>query len=85
MEKEIFICECNSTEHQMVAYLDPNPNYNIVYLHVKLNKYGFWKRIKKGIKYIFGYASRYGEWDEFIINPEDASKFRRLADFLEKK
>lgn len=84
MKKDVFICDCNSTDHQIIVYLDEYDGQKIVYFHVKLNKYGFWKRIKRGIPYIFGHTSRYGDFDEFIFNPEDAKKLRLIADFLER-
>ena len=35
-----------------------------------------------GIKYIFGHRSKYGDFDEFIIKPEDADKLQRATDYL---
>jgi hypothetical protein len=39
-----------------------------VYVHVHLVRRSFWYRLKYGLKYIFGYKSRYGAWDEFILD-----------------
>ena len=55
------------------------------YAHVHLNKGTFWERLKYGIKYIFGHQSRYGAFDEFIFNPEDADKLQSLVDHLKEK
>jgi len=35
-----------------------------------------------GIKYIFGYQSKYGAFDEFIINPKDANKLEKIVKYL---
>jgi hypothetical protein len=89
MEKEIIICECNSTNHQYIflysEYEDRNGKVDKeVYIHTHLNSYPFWSRIKIGIRYIFGYKSNYGDFDEFIINPDDVYKFEKVVEFLKK-
>ena len=85
-DKEIIICECNSTDHQIV-FLYSDDEYGdrkipTCYAHVHLSKRPFWDRLKYGIKYIFGYKSRFGAFDEFIFNPEDAMKIGDLAEYL---
>lgn len=42
----------------------------------------FWKRIRNTIKYIFGYGSKYGDFDEFIFKKEDANKLQSVVDYL---
>ena len=86
---DIFICECHSTEHQMVVNYseDESPNgvkYPIVYIHTHLNKRPFWQRLKYGIKYIFGYKCMYGAFDEFIVNPTDVDKLKDIIKYLKK-
>lgn len=88
--KEILICDCHSTEHQLVIYysedeLDNGKKYPMCYFHVLLNKKPFWERLVYGIKYIFGYQCRYGAFEEFIFNPQDAEKLEKLAKYLKKK
>jgi hypothetical protein len=86
---EILICDCHSTDHQIVIIFsedefDNGQKYPMCYLHVHLNKRPFWERVKYGIKYIFGYKSKYGAFDEFIFNPEDAYKLENLVEYLKK-
>ena len=86
----ILICECHSTEHQMVINYseDEYPDGTkspMVYIHTHLNKRPFWQRLKYGIKYIFGYQCRYGAFDEFIINPTDAKTLQEVVNYLKKK
>ena len=88
--KEILICDCHSTEHQVVVYysedqFDDGMTYPMVYFHIHLNKLKFWERVKYAIKYIFGHQSRYGAFEEFIINPEDAEKLQNVVDYLKIK
>lgn len=84
-EENIFICDCHSVTHQMVFCHSPKPespeDYT-VYVQVHLNKRSFWKRLKYGIKYIFGYTSNYGAFDEFIFQPEDAGKLLLISAWL---
>lgn len=104
---ELFICECHSTDHQMIFIheyeeeirKDDNGNevrdaddkliydkkYPMCYAHVHLSSHSFWSRVKYGMKYIFGYKSRYGAFDEFIFNPEDAPRLQQLVDHLNEK
>lgn len=80
---EIFVCHCNSTEHQIVFNYDKEDN--LVYCNIHLTGGSFWQRLKGGLKYIFGYRSKYGDWDEFIWKAEHAGKLQQLADTLRKK
>jgi hypothetical protein len=81
--KEILICKCNSDEHQYLVYYS-NDEYPMVYIHPHLIKRSFWYRLKYGLKYIFGYKTQYGAWDEFIINPDDVDKIENIVKFLKK-
>jgi hypothetical protein len=93
---ELLICDCHSTDHQIILLheydeeTDENGNitkkWPMCYVHIHLNNYHtFWQRIKYGIKYIFGYKCRYGAFDEFIFNPEDAPKLQKLVDHLNEQ
>lgn len=65
-KKELFICECNSIEHQMImSYFDDEKEvYCSVHLKPERNVF---KRIIHAVKYIFGHRSIYGyfeaQWD----------------------
>jgi len=90
---EVLICECSSVEHQIVFTYCSEEREDITGIEgaiyedcmdvsIHLTEYnGFFKRIWVAIKYIFGYRSRYGDWDTFLMNPEDAD---RLIPYLEK-
>lgn len=86
--RDIIVCECHNTEHQLVIYYSEDEihgvNYPMCYFHVHLNKQPFWKRVGYGIRYIFGRKSRYGAFDEFIIDPVDAGKLQNLVDYLKR-
>jgi hypothetical protein len=79
---EIFLCDCYSTEHQLVFKHDPNEEYHELYIDVHLITWkNFFKRIWVSLKYISGYKCRYGHWDEFVFNKNDAE---RLIEILKK-
>jgi hypothetical protein len=87
---DIFICDCHSTEHQVVVYYDNDEDedgkkYPMCYFHIHLNKRPFLERVKYGISYIFGRQSRFGTFDEFIINPEDSGKLQEIVNYLKQK
>jgi len=81
---EIFICDCHSPEHQMVIVYSEDDGYPMVYSNVHLNKRPFWERLKYGIKYIFGYKCRYGAFDEFIFNTDDAERLQEVVNYLKQ-
>jgi len=82
MERDILICECNSTEHQIGIAKDEEDG--VVYCHIHLSSRPWWSRLYYGIKYIFGYKCRYGHWDEFLFNPQDVDKLKEIVELLEK-
>jgi len=82
---ELFLCDCFSADHQMIFTYVEDENWEDVYVNVHLNHYfPFWKRIKIGIKYIFGWKSRYGSFDEFIFHPGDSKKLQKVVDYLKE-
>lgn len=72
-----FECRCSSPEHllKFVLWKSDNEEDSELYAYVFLNPEPFYKRIWKGLKYIFGYSSRYGYFDEFILDPKDVDRF----------
>ena len=84
MKSDVLLCQCGSLEHQLWFYYDDDSEYPLVAVEIHLAKYGFWKRLKYAIKYLFGYQSRYGAFDEMILKPEDFDKIGKVADTLER-
>ena len=77
MLSEYFECHCHSPEHTLSFKLfdDDDP---ALYGYVILLHEPFFKRVYNGIKYIFGYTSKYGHFDEFVFNPEDTDRMIEL-------
>jgi len=76
MERQIMVCECHSLEHQVTFWYDEEDSllYNEINLTTHRN---FFKRLWYGLKYAFGYNSRYGAWDSTIFKPEDLLKLNK--------
>jgi hypothetical protein len=65
------ICACHSPEHQLLTEYDEE--YEEVNIQVHLVTYrGFFKRLQRAFMYLFGYKSRYGDWDCIILNKENS-------------
>lgn len=80
--RDIIICSCSSTEHQVVFKAFDEEIIKEVYMDIHLVKHSFWQRLKYGLKYIFGYKSRYGAWDEIILDKEHAPQLEAIAVYL---
>jgi len=77
MDRFIFICNCSSLEHQLCFWYDEE--YKILYTEVHLITYrGFFKRLWYGLRYAFGYKSRFGAWDEFLFETDDMIKLKEF-------
>lgn len=78
MLSEYFECRCHSPEHILSFKLFDYDDEPELYAYVLLIPEPFFKRVYNGIKYIFGYTSKYGHFDEFIFNPEDTDRIIEL-------
>lgn len=75
---EWIVCECGSLEHFMrISY---EPDYDeYVYVTIHLSQLSFWKRLKLGIQYILGYKSKYGNFEEIVL---DKTKLKQVIDIF---
>lgn len=74
------ICECNSFDHQVIYWY--SDDYKALYVYVHLAPRQFWTRLRYAVRYLFGYKSRFGAWDELIF---DSENFDKLYGFLVMK
>lgn len=77
---ELTLCSCGSSEHQILTEYDEEYKELHVQIHLVTYK-NFFQRLFVAVKYLFGYKSRYGQWDSLILT-EDNSKI--LFSQLEK-
>lgn len=81
--EQYYQCACYSDEHMVKVYQDFEDNQ--VYLIIALRKFGFFRRLWAGIKYILGYECKFGHFDEFIFQSEDVTCFRKVLEQAEIK
>lgn len=79
IDTESFICDCNSFEHQIKFIYDREDD--LLYTYIYLKPGNLLKRLKRGVRYILGHSSIYGEWDEFRFKSSDE---KALSEFLLK-
>lgn len=81
MERQLFICQCENTEHQLIfSYFSDDPEVYVT-IHLKPER-SIFKRIKNAVKYIFGHRSRFGDFDEFLFKKEDADRLQVVVNRL---
>lgn len=77
-DEKWYVCECHSLEHFFVISFDDTEGWNdAVFINVYLSHLPFHKRLILGIKYILGFRTKYGSYEEVILsktNVEDLMK-----------
>ena len=77
IERKIFICDCHSLEHLVAFWYDIDDK--VLYIEPRLVTHrNFFKRLWVGVKYVFGYKSRFGEFDEFILGIDSQKELRDI-------
>jgi len=78
----IIECLCGySDEHQVrFSYFDASEEDEMFVSFHLSPYYGFFARLWKAIKYVAGYSSKYGHWDEVVLSSVEA---KELCAFLE--
>lgn len=77
----ILRCACHSLEH--IAVFDYDKTDGTLYLTIHLQTHRFLKRLWIGIKYIFGYQSRLGAFEEIIIPPAKCPQIKEILTLCE--
>ena len=81
MRRKYVECQCGTVEHTLRFTWDDDPDWPEVYVDVHLGyHYGIFKRIWYGLKYIFGFKSRYGQFDEAILGHKEVTQIKELCD-----
>ena len=80
----LVLCECLSPEHQIIFryFKDPSDSWPEMYMSVHLGYWeGFLHRLWVGLRYAFGYRSKYGHFDEVVMG---VPTVRRLHKYIEE-
>lgn len=81
LSSEYFECACSCDEHRLVFTFDPEDQE--IYLSTFLAGGRFWERLKRGVKYIFGYKCKYGHFDCTVFKPRDIIRLKNLMQSFE--
>jgi len=68
MKRTLFVCRCYSIEHSFVVSADDED----AFIEVHLASAPFWSRVKNAIGYILGRKSKWGDFEEILLSPEQA-------------
>lgn len=80
IETHLVLCDCGSADHQVIFRYDSvyDETWMTITFHLGTWR-NFLERLWRGTRYIFGHKSRFGDWDEVLLNPAGATELR---DFL---
>jgi hypothetical protein len=68
MDHQILICSCGSPQHQLILSTDNDPGEEEdVYLNIHLCKKSLWARVK----YLLGYQSVFGAFEEVVLSKKE--------------
>ncbi len=79
-ETDFVQCACYTNEHLVKVVYEPEENEICIEVHLH-TWHSIFRRIWVGLKYVFGYKSRFGQWDTVIVRPGD---YKRLADIFNR-
>ena len=68
MKRTLFTCRCESIEHIFVVTADDED----LFIEIHLSPLPLWQRIRQAIKYVSGYRSKWGDFDEIMLTPDVA-------------
>lgn len=80
-EQDLVICSCGDVSHQLIIstfeYVNSKGENEIdCFIQIHLNKHNFWNRLKIAIKYIFGLQSKFGAFEEIVVDKKNAEKIK---------
>jgi hypothetical protein len=81
-EHRVVVCGCGDTAHHLIFTLDSDEPQ--VWLHYQLELKPWYERLLIGIKYIFGYQSKYGTYGELVINETNVENFEKIVEHINK-
>ena len=80
--QELIVCDCADPEHQIIFRGDRSDGVSWVFMTVHLCKLPFFKRLWHGLKYIFGYRCKYGDFDELVLSSKHIKALENVVNYL---
>jgi hypothetical protein len=82
-DRKIFICECYDIQHQFIISEDTEMDMFSFQIH--LTKLPFLKRVVVSIKYLFGFQSSIGAFEEVVLSHKQVKKLNNVfKEYVEK-
>ena len=78
MDRKLFVCDCWSLEHQVV--FEKIEGDEDIYINIHLSSLPFFDRLILGVKYIFGYKCKWGNWESMTFNPDKQKEMKKWLD-----
>ena len=78
MNDHFIRCSCGHHEHQAIIAADPDDGLLFVEFHL-VTWQNILRRAWVAVRYVFGYRSRFGAWDELVM---DRGQVEALRDYL---
>lgn len=63
----VILCSCGLAEHQII-FVDEDADLDCFYLTFHLTPLPLLRRIVYAVSYVFGHRSKYGAFDEMVID-----------------
>jgi hypothetical protein len=84
--RESVTCSCESDEHQMnFRFFADSLDDEFIYCTISLvPEKNIFKRFWKAIKYLFGYKSKFGDFEEFILDKNKIYEIKNIIEYYEK-
>lgn len=84
--RESVTCSCDSDEHQInFRFFANSLDDNFIYCTISLKpEKNIFKRMWNAIKYIFGYKSKFGDFEEIILDENKIYEIKNIIQYYEK-
>ena len=82
--QQLLICECSSSEHQMIMRYFEDDKDPFVYVDIYLSKKSLWKRIKHAVRYIFGYQCAFGAFEEVVLGADHIKTLEKVVEHMKR-
>jgi hypothetical protein len=84
VETKLMVCDCNSSEHTVIVKYFKDDKYGEVFLDIHLTVKPLWQRIVHAVKYVFGYTSKFGAFDELILTKGHIKDLESIITHIKK-
>lgn len=80
MNKTYLECSCGSLEHLVrFSYFEDEKDFVYLEIHLAPDR-SFFRRLFNAIKYIFGHRSKYGDFDEILLDKNTVLKLKEACE-----